>query len=193
MGTITKPVVWCSDEKKYGNYSFKLKDVDAFFRCPKHFPDIIKRGNTVKVTVEKNSDGDYQVKKKPVLVEAAKGKGGWKGGGKGGGGYKSDPERQAQIIWQHSQEMALRKIDLLIDAGGFGEYKTEKAAGARLDSLLDEFTVKFFKEVTERPQLKDAAEVADDLEESEEDLDDPNFDDAEPEKDDDDELEWDDD
>jgi hypothetical protein len=205
MGIITKPVTWTGDYKsKFKSISFSLKGVDGFFRYgKKELPEGVEAGATIKVKATKMDDGNFKVAAIKV-VEAAKKKGsGGGGGGKGGGGgYKKDPEVQAQIVFQHSQEMAIRYIEVLKDADALKAYKTSDTRRVKLDGLLDELIVKFYNDVLKRPQLSEAEEVKEDLEPSDDDLkdefedDDEDFDGDADEDDEDfeeeDDVDWDD-
>lgn len=189
MAKVIKGVVtWAGDEKKYGNYSFKLKDNDGWFRSPKRCADVIQPGYTVKVKVDKDDRGDFTVTSKPKLVE--KGKPPAKGGGGGRrGGYKPDPEKEKRIVIQHSQEMAIRATECLLanNAVKLAKTKVETNYTVIMD-LIDELTAKFFADgfkpenITERNSGDEEPD-----EEDEEDFD------EDSDGDDDDDPDWDDD
>lgn len=191
MAQVVKGVVvWAGDEKKYGNYSFKLKDNDSWFRSPKRCEDIIQPGYTVQVKVEENDRGDLELVAKPKLVKKGKppAKGG-KGGRRGGGGYKADPEREKRIVMQHSQEMGLAAAKLIIEQEAIklgGKNKPDERK-KQIVILVDELTAKFFNESFDPSKvLAGQAEVDEDFEDEEET-------DEEESEDFDDDVDWDED
>jgi len=75
----------------------------------------------------------------------------YKGKGGKGGGYKQDPAREGRIVWQHSQEMALRKMDILLQNDGLPLTKTTgKANQAKrfeeLSAMLNKFEVEAYED-----------------------------------------------
>ena len=94
---------------------------------------------------------------RPTPQQSSSGGGG--GGNRGGGGgYKNDPKRQASIIMQHSQEMAIRTLDSFLAHDGV-VHTTAKAKPNQAKrfhefvALLDKFTVKFYHEAANPDQL----------------------------------------
>lgn len=170
MSKVIKGVVtWVSDEKKFDNYSFKLKGRDEWFRSPQRAKGIIEKGYEVKVVVEENDRGDFDVKKKPVLLKKGKlpDKGGK--GGRGGNG-KRDPETEKRIVMQHSQEMGISAAALIIANGGIKLPKTKPdAIKTVILELIDELTAKAFNDSYNADRvLKKAKDVDEDLDDEEE-------------------------
>jgi hypothetical protein len=152
MSQVVKGVVvWVGEEKKFDNYSFKLKDNDKWFRSPNRAAGIIEKGHEVKLVVEENDRGDFDVKKKPELL--GKGKPTGKGGGKFGGGgnrFKEDPEKASRITVQASQDRAIQLTRILLEQGAIKLPKTKPdAIETILLAKVDELTAKLYKQVYE--------------------------------------------
>lgn len=160
---IEGQVKWVSDEKKYGNYSFKLVDNEKWFRSQKRMADVLQPGYTVKVKVTENDRGDYELEAAPKLVE--KGELKKKGyGGKGGFGGKRDPEVEKRIVMQHSQEMGIAAAALIIEKGGVKVPAKPDAAKTVIEGLIDEQVARFYKQSFDvKSVLGKADELAEDL------------------------------
>lgn len=163
--TIQGVVVWAGDEKKYGNYSFKLKDNDKWFRSQQRCEDIIKPGYEIKALVEEDEKGNYTLKRAPKLIkkgEPPQRGGGGKRGGWGGG--RKDPAVEKRIVWQHSQEMAIDAARLLIEqeAVKLGAKNKPEERKVQILALIDELTVKFHNESFKPDAVLEAEKEVDD-------------------------------
>jgi hypothetical protein len=199
MSKVIKGVVkWVADEKKYDNYGVRLVDRCEWFNSPNRAKGILEPGYEVKLTVEENERGGFNVTKKPVLVK--KGKPPAKGGGKygrGGGGYKKDPETEKRITMQHSQDVGVAVATLLL-ANGAVKLPGEKSVDNRktvIVDLIDEQTAKAFNAAYNRDDvLGKAEETEEDLGESEEEESEEETEEAEESEESiEDEVPWDDD
>jgi len=189
MRTIKGVVTWVGDQKKYGNYSFKLKGHDEWFRSPERAKGILEAGHTVQVKVKENDRGDYVVLAKPKLIK--KGTPPQKGGTDDRGGqYKEDPEKASRIAVQAAQDRAIQVTRLLIEQGAV---KLPKAKPDAVQTIiletLDELTARFYKQVYD-PQafLGKQEEIEKDLEDDEEADEDFSDEDGDGEASDDDEF-----
>jgi len=173
------PVTWISNEEKFGAYALRLKGHEEFFRCKKQWDGDVKKGAVIELEARREKDGkNFEVRPGSVTVleapksSAASGGGGWKGrGGKGGGGGYNDPERQAQITWQHSQEMAITTADVLLsnEAYKLGAKNKPQERYKQIIGLIDDLTVKFFEDVTTRKPAEAAKAVREEIEAADED------------------------
>lgn len=155
-------VVWAGDEKKYGNYAFKLKDEDGWFRSETRREEIIQPGYMVKLQVEKDKKGDYTVKKAALVEKGEPPKRESKGGYSGRGGYKADPAKEARIVMQHSQAMGLEAAKLIVEQGGIklGAATKPDARKLQIEELIDEQTAKFHQQAFDPDSvLGKAAEI----------------------------------
>ena len=154
-----------------GKFSFfiTLEETEGFYYNTKYEPkcgkgDVVgiefeqkgaKRGNIKKVVVlEKNSSG----------YDGGGDSGGWddapakpSGGGSGGN------VRQDSIIWQHSQEMAVRLASTLVTTESIKLPKNPDARRLIIESLVDELTLRYFKDA-ENPRVSKAFTEADGIE-----------------------------
>lgn len=170
MKKIVKGVVkYIADEKKYDNYGLRLVDQEVWYNSPNRAKGILEPGYTVKLVVEENERGGFNVVKKPELIKkgAPPAKGGRRGGF--GGGFKKDPEVEKRIVMQHSQEMGIALATLVIAQGGIKLPKTKPdAIKTAVVALVDEFAAKSFKDAYNADRvLKAEEEVEDDLDDSE--------------------------
>lgn len=161
--TYKAPVTWISYEEKYGNYACRLKGEDGFFKSSNPWPDGVRKGATIELVARPDDRGGFEVKPGSVKVLKAPGgggKGGYRGGGGGKGGY-NDPERQAKITWQHSQEMAIAAATVLLENDGYklGAKNKPQERYEQILGLIDDLTVKFFEDVDTRKPQKAADEV----------------------------------
>lgn len=156
-----------SRKQTYGHYGVKIDGTDTWVNVKSI--DGIERGAVLKAEVIKKKDRWYASNVKVISEGAAPSSGGGggsyagkSGGGKGGYG---DPERNAQIVWQHSQEMAISAVDLLIrnDAAKLGAKTKVEERKTTIIDMIDELTVHFFNEVAARKALKKAKEIDEDL------------------------------
>lgn len=147
-------------EPKYGFYGIKVDGTDTWINVKDI--DGLERGATVEADVVKGKGGKLYVKGEMKVSGGGAGKGGASGGKGGGGSYSN-------VDWNAATARAIEAADLLIrhDAAKLGaKTKVEERKVAILD-LIDELTVRFFKELTERNALKKAKEIDEDLGETE--------------------------
>lgn len=172
--TISGVITYMGDEKKFGNYGFKVKGYDEWFRAKKRYEDILEKGNNVTLKVKTNQRGDYELAATPVVGKAAStgSKSGPSARTSGAGG--EGDARGAAIQWQHSQEMAIIAAGLILTQGGFklGAASKPTERGKQIQALIDELTVKFYTEIDTKAPLKGAADTAEDLEDEEEETED---------------------
>lgn len=161
------PVTWISFEEKYGNYAARLKDVDGFFKTGQPWPDGVKKGAVIEVTARTHPKGGFEIKPGSIKVlEAPKSKGGWSGGKKGGGkGGWNDPEREAKIQWQHSQEMAIQAAECLLtnEAYKLGAKNKPQERFKQILGLIDDLTVRFFNDIAKREPLSNSKAISDEV------------------------------
>lgn len=143
--------------------------------------DELKKGCKVKVKIV---NGKAMAVK--VLAQPRAGGGGR--GGRGGGGYKNDPAVQRSIVMQHSQDMAVSYLGVILSNNGIklGPKTKPEAIKALLDATLDEYVAKFYEQaagegpqefIDERSNDEDDTENDDDFDEEDESEDDDDFDD----------------
>lgn len=137
------------------SYFVTLQEKDGFYYNTKFEPKCGK-GDVVGIEYEQKAENRGNVKKITVLEsnsngyeDTSKKDGGGFGGGKNSGGGGGD--RQNSIIWQHSQEMAISATHMLVTSDGIKLPPASKPDARRtvIEALLDELTVKFFKDASD--------------------------------------------
>ena len=103
-------------------YSYFVRlDGNPFYYNTKYEPKC-GEGDVVGIEFEQKGDARGNIKKLTVLEKNSDGYKGDAGGGKSAGSARSAPaggDRQDSIVWQHSQEMALRLSTLILANGGY--------------------------------------------------------------------------
>ena len=176
-GTVT----YMGEEKKYGNYGFKVSGYEEWFRSPKRYEDILEKGSKVTLKVKMDKRGAYELTAAPVSG----------GSGSGGGSSSKAASREAPsndprgnaIQWQHSQDMGIAAATLLLAQQAFklGAANKPSERQKQILALIDELTVKFYTEIETKAPLKAKGEQDEDLGDQEpaEDGDEQDGDDAE--------------
>ena len=136
-----------------GKFSFfiTLKERDGFYFNTKYEPKC-GVGDVVGIEFEKKADNRGNVKKVTLLEDNGGKKGVQSAGGSGGGAASG--ERQDSIIWQHSQEMALSLVGLLIANEAFALKGKSDAKRVQIEELLDELTTRLFKDASNPKKSK---------------------------------------
>lgn len=150
-----------------GKYSYFIRlDGDPVYYNTKYEPKC-SEGDTVGLEFVSKGDTRANIQKVVILE---------KGSGGGGGGFKSPApggggggDRQDSIVCQHSQEMAVRYLDILVSNGGVKISGQPDAKKTQLDELLGELTVHFFNEAMDfrnSAAFKTGKELEEDFEET---------------------------
>jgi len=158
-GTLTKV-----GKGKFG-FFLMLQEREGFYFNTKYEP---KAGVGDVVGIEFTPKGD--TRGNVTKVKLLEDKGGPKGaqhneqrdGGSGGGGGGG---RSDSIVWQHSQEMAVRYVDVLLSNGAVKLPKDVTARQTVISALADEATYRFFVDANDpkaSKTFKDEAGVASD-------------------------------
>lgn len=181
MATITGKVERTTKKPKDGYYGLLIDD--TWYNTKEDANEYW--GKEVKFTSAKKRGDKKLYVKGDIEVTKDRPKRGGRGGGSGGGRGK-DPETQAKIVTQHSQEMAIAATRLLLDADAIslGAKNKPDARKTIILEQIEELTAHFFTEVSEREFLKAQKEIDDEFEDDEDADDD--FDD----EDDDDDGDW---
>lgn len=166
-GTSKKPPY-----RPYTAYSIKLRLADgnlseglnAGFKKPE-----VSQGDFVSATVEQGANGYFDIKAiekvaKPVAAAPAVSAGAAPAANEESNGTA---DRQTQIVLQHSQEMAIAEVDLLIRNGALPLSAATNKSGvtkryAEITAAVEKLTVqRFFDVVTARllDTVADAGEV----------------------------------
>lgn len=135
-----------------GKFSFfiTLESKDGFYFNTKYEPKCGK-GDVVGIEYEQKAENRGNVKRVEVLTDngAPKGvQGGSGGGGSGGGGGETSTGKQNSIVWQHSQEMALLLVATLLANEAFGLKGKADQKRVQIEELVDELTVRLFKDAS---------------------------------------------
>lgn len=182
-------VNFVGDNKKGGGRGMFVQGVDGWVRIAKSADDdgIVKGAKVMALIGTKNGEA-FASKVKVLAAPRAGGGGGGRGGG--GGGYKKDPAVQRSIVMQHSQEMAVRFLEILVEQGAIklGASNKPEVRKLALEVLIDEQTLRFYTQAAE----DGAEEFAAGSDEEDTEADDFDVDDEE-ETDDDEGKGWDDD
>jgi hypothetical protein len=173
-GTISK-----FGKGKFG-FFLMLEEKDGFYFNTKYDSDQYGVGDTVGIEYLSKGETRGNVKKVKLLKDSGGTKGAQEsaprsGGGGGGGGYT---DRSPSIVMQHSQEMAIAYVSLLIEQGAVSVAGKADAKRTQISAYVDEETDRFYaaaidpkgpstSEDSTPPKAEDADEEWDD--ESEED------------------------
>ena len=141
------------------SYFVTLQEKDGFYYNTKFEPkcgkgDVVgiefeqkadNRGNVKKITVLESNSNGYEDTSKSFSEKGGNTQSGV-GNKPGGGG-----DRQNSIIWQHSQEMAISTTHMLVTTDGIKLPPASKPDARRvvIEALVDELTVKFFKDASD--------------------------------------------
>lgn len=148
MSKVKGTVTGCGKGKF--SYFITLDTKDGFYFNTKYEPKCGK-GDVVGIEFDQKAENRGNVKKVVVLEKNSNGyedtsKGG-SGGGNSGGGTGGD--RSDSIVWQHSQEMAIRVADLLVTAEAIKLPKNPDARRNAIEPLIDELTVRYFEDAND--------------------------------------------
>ena len=161
--------------KKFGGYGVKVGD-NEWINVKSI--DGIDRGATISGDMFKKNGRPF-LKNVKVLSAGNGGSGGYKGKG-GGGNY-------GNVDWNASVARAIEAAELLLkhDAHALGAKSKPAERKVAVLALVDELTVKFYKELSSKAPLKAEAEVDEDLEDGDDDEESDDDSDGEDESDDD--------
>ena len=159
-------------------YSCKIQDPETGKEFPKFYqfgfeapPAGVVEGAYIRFQANpKNAQADEVVREtvqissnpptRPAAPQQNNGGGGRRGGGNRGGMSK---EREEQIVFQHSQEMAIQAVTTLLANDGLKISKAKNAGGdakrfEEITAQIDKFTVKFFLDARTPSRLLDTVD-----------------------------------
>jgi hypothetical protein len=143
-----------------GCYGVKVDGTDTWLEFPEKpaFPRLSEV--RVKLAADGKTVERFKVEKEGNPPPKGQG-----GGFKGGGGRKADPQREERIVAQHSQEMGLRMAELVLahDAAKLGAKTKTEERKAMIESLVDEYSARFYHGAFKQTFLDVEAEVEADL------------------------------
>lgn len=151
QGTVSKV-----GKSKYSY--FVMLDGENFYYNTKFEPKC-NEGDEVKILFEQKAENRGNIKKLKVV---SKGTGPAPQKTYGGGGGTDN--RQDSIVWQHSQEMAIRYVDAMLAAEVIPLKGDFDAKETFIRSLVDEATVRFFNAAMDprkSPAYEDTKKVED--------------------------------
>lgn len=142
--------------KPYTLFNFKLEDGE-WFGLPFDVRPAFMEGDNIEFEGDKNDNGyltvfgDVRIIPKPA-PQASGGASSGSGNQSNGANGSAGSERQTQIVLQHSQEMALKAVALLLANDGLPVAKAATKAGTakRFDVIVaavDKLTVKYYNDV----------------------------------------------
>lgn len=142
-GTVT------GEGKSQYSYFVQL-DGNPFYYNTKYEPKS-GIGDVVGIEFEPKGDTRGNIKKLQVLEKNSDG---YKGGAGGGSGRAaSSPsaataggDRQDSIVWQHSQEMAIRLAWFITDSGAYSVKGKTDEKRIQIEGLVDELTARLFND-----------------------------------------------
>lgn len=151
---------------KYRNAGAKIQGMDEWFRLNEEQAASVSKGDKVTVIYSPDGKGGFRVK---AIEQAAEVGGGSRGRKSGGGGYSGggNDARSDAIQYQHSQEMALRAVNILVTSESF---KLPAKPADRYDAVLglvDALTAKFHNDIATLAAVKAEKGVQEDLDDDE--------------------------
>ena len=164
-GTVT------GEGKSQYSYYVRL-DGNQFYYNTKYEPKS-GIGDVVGIEFEPKGESRGNIKKLTVLEKNSDGYKGSEGGSwteKPTSGARSAPaggDRQDSIVWQHSQEMALRLSTLILAWGGYAVKGKTDEKRLQVEGLVDELTARLFRDALDPRKsaaFTSAAEIDEDAE-----------------------------
>ncbi len=134
------------------SYFIRLDTKDGFYFNTKYDPKC-GIGDVVGIEFEQKAENRGNVKKVQILEDSGSPKGMQAqdtGGGTGGGGGS----RQDSIVWQHSQEMALGLVTILLANEAFAAKGKIDAKRVQIEELVDELTTRLFNDASDPRKSK---------------------------------------
>jgi hypothetical protein len=131
---------------KFG-FFLMIEERDGFYFNTKFEPKA-GAGDVVGIEYEPKGETRGNVKKVVLLEDngGPKGAGGSSSGGSSnkGGGYRANPGKEASIVWQHSQEMAVRVVTALLANEAVKLPANQAKKEEVIRSLIGSYTVELF-------------------------------------------------
>lgn len=149
---------------------FIMLDEEQFYYNTKFEPKC-KEGDVVGIEFAKKADNRGQIQKVTILTVGDGPANDFesKPSRPSGGRPAAGGDRQDSIVWQHSQEMALRATNIIIASGGFAIKGTADKKRIQIEGLVDELTARYFNDAMNPRQseaFKTASEIDSDLDQS---------------------------
>ena len=158
MANRTKGIVSKTGKGKY-SYYIRL-DGDSVYYNTKFEPKC-NEGDTVGIEFEPKGETRANIKNIKIFERGSGAPPKQFGGGSAPAASGGD--RQDSIICQHSQEMAISYLAVLLEQGAVKVTGNPEAKRTQLDATLGELTVRFFKEA-EKPRDSSAFKTERELE-----------------------------
>jgi hypothetical protein len=140
MTERTRGIVSQTGKSKYSFY-IRLEG-DARYYNTKYEPKC-GQGDDVGIEFESKGPDRANISKVTILKKGAR-KAESSGNYKSSGG--SEDKKQDSIVWQHSQQMAIRAAAVLLQSNAVKLQKSGEANAVLIGNLIDELTYKFFKD-----------------------------------------------
>jgi hypothetical protein len=152
-GTVTKAgkgkfsyYIVLDDNGFYFNTKFEPKCGEGDVVGIEYEPKGDSRGNVKKITVLQDNSGGYQ---KANSESSGGGRSSGSGGASSTGGSNRNAgagNRNESIVFQHSQEMAIRAATIVLAQGAYAVSGKTDAKRLQVEALIDTLTVKFYRD-----------------------------------------------